>query len=360
MIDVGRWPTRFRIVFGFFLILGLATIDFWTGYELSFSVFYLLPVSFFSWYFSRRAASLICAVCAGLWLASDVFAGHAYSHSIYPAWNAVIRFAIFLIAAILLGELKNEIDRQKRMNLKLARAMEDIEQLSRVKSEFTSMVSHEIRTPLTAIRESVNILNESLGPGLPEEQKTYLDITRRNVERLSRLLNEVLDFSKLNSGKRTYRMAFDRLNDTILETAVLFKQVAGSKGLTLETELDENLSEVWLDRDAIVQVLTNLVQNAIKFTDRGGVLILSRLRKGNAEVEIRDTGRGMKPADLGRIFLPFERAGGAANSVEGTGLGLAIAQRIMEHHGGRIWATSQPGKGTSLFFSLPVRQREAA
>ncbi|MBI4549778.1 MAG: HAMP domain-containing histidine kinase [Candidatus Omnitrophica bacterium] len=359
MIDAGRWPPPFRIVFGTFLIVALAAIDLWTGFELSFSVFYLLPVSFFSWYSSRRAGLLSCAICAGLWLASDLYAGHAYSHPVYPVWNSLIRLAIFLTAAILLTELKKEIERERMMNLKLARAVEDIEKLSRVKSEFTAMVSHEIRTPLTAIRESVNILRDSLGPGLQEDHKTYLEITQRNVDRLSRLLNDVLDFAKLNSGKRQYRMVSSSLNDTIQETATMFRQLAGNKGLSLETELGADLPAVWMDRDAIIQVLTNLIQNAIKFTERGGILIRSGPGKDGVEVEVRDTGRGMKAGDLERIFLPFERSG-AANSVEGTGLGLAIAKRILEHHGGKIWAASAPGKGSSLFFSLPSARREEA
>ncbi|MBI2092344.1 MAG: histidine kinase N-terminal domain-containing protein [Deltaproteobacteria bacterium] len=224
------------------------------------------------------------------------------------------------------------------------------------KSAFTSMVSHELRTPLTSLREGVSIVSDGLAGPLNLKQKELLDVAKSSADRLARLINEVLDFQTLESGKLTLKMEDNDINEVIRETKEAMFVTAKTKGLYFSLDLDANLPKIKFERDKITQVISNLVSNALKLTEKGGITICTTQDKNVIHVSVKDTGPGIKEEDIPRLFQQYEQL---ERKVGGTGLGLAISQDIIKMHGGKIWAESQHGQGSTFHFVLPINGRMA-
>ena len=244
--------------------------------------------------------------------------------------------------------LNKEIAEHRKADQKFKETME-------IKSQFISMVSHELRTPLTAIKESIAIVLDGLAGTINEEQKDFLGAAKRNVDRLARLINDVLDFQKLESGRAVFNIHENDINEIVWEIQQAMAPLAKEKGLNFITEPDENLPLVKFDRDKITQVLTNLVDNAIKFTEEGSITIATSRRNNTIQVSVKDTGQEIKKEDIQKLFHKFEQLTKDRN--KGTGLGLAISKEIIEKHNGKIWAESKPGRGVTFCVALPVVER---
>ena len=238
------------------------------------------------------------------------------------------------------------------------KAEKKVKEAVETKSEFLSTVSHELRTPLTAMKESVSIVLDGMAGEISQEQKDCLDIAKRNIDRLARLINDVLDFQKLEYGKMKFNMESNNINEVAQQVYETMATSAKEKEIDFMLELDDNLPKVNLDVDRITQVLTNLVSNAFKFTDKGNVTIKTSSVDNTIRVQVCDTGSGIKEEDMSKLFRKFEQlALGGERKTGGTGLGLAICKEIIEHHGGKIWAESTPEKGSIFQFVLPIMER---
>ena len=247
---------------------------------------------------------------------------------------------------------------KKRLEEELRESNEKLKQMYAIKSEFTSMVSHELRTPLTAIKEGIAIVLDGAAGEINAEQREILDIAKRNVDRLNRLINDVLDFSKLESKKLVFKINRGNINEIIDEVMSIQRPVAEEKGLYLRAELDPDIPRIEFDPDRINQVLNNLVTNAIKFTSAGGITISVSKRENTIIVCVKDTGEGIKKDDLPKLFQKFQQLSRRnQRGIVGTGLGLAICKQIIEQHGGRIWVESQYGRGSEFKFVLPITHR---
>jgi len=222
------------------------------------------------------------------------------------------------------------------------------------KARFTSMVSHELRTPLTAMRESISVVLDELTGPLNVEQKDFLLTAQRNVDRLARLINDVLDFQKLEAGRMAFSLQENDISSVVNEVYSFMRPQVDEKKLDFQLRLADNLPRLTFDKDRITQVLANLVSNAAKFTERGSITIGARQDKDMVVVSVTDTGKGIKPEDMGRLFQSFEQLGSMQDRKAGTGLGLAISKEIIEHHKGGIWVESEWGKGATFSFSLPL------
>lgn len=239
---------------------------------------------------------------------------------------------------------------------KLDSYSKELEKALVVKSDFVSMASHELRTPLTAIKEGISIvLQEKAGPVTAQERE-FLEMAKRNVDRLGRLINDILDFQKIEQGKLLLKVETNDINETAKEAAGMMEPLAKEKGLELAMELASGLPKIRFDKDRVTQVLTNLIGNAIKFTEAGKVTVRTLKDDSMVKVEVHDTGVGIRPRDMSRLFQKFsqiekglERKGG------GSGLGLIISKEIIEKHGGKIGLESEPGRGTLFYFLLPVK-----
>lgn len=226
-----------------------------------------------------------------------------------------------------------------------------------IKADLIQMVSHELRTPIHSIHEGISIVLEGLTGDLTEEQKEVLSISKRCVERLVRLVNDVLAFHKFEAGVIEFQMAKTDLNRLILETTELMRPLMENKGLKLALNLEKDLPHVELDRDKIIQVLTNFLQNAIKFTAQGTITLSSILEADSVKVSVQDTGIGIQQKDIPKLFRKFGQLESAKMIAPGgTGLGLAISKKIVEQHSGKIEVTSEYKRGSSFSFTIPLEQ----
>jgi PAS domain S-box-containing protein len=242
-----------------------------------------------------------------------------------------------------------DITERNRMVAAMERAM-------MVKGEFTSMVSHELRTPLTAIKEAIDIVEDETAGPTTKDQAEFLRLAKRNVDRLHRLINDVLDFSKLERGEFGLQPGLHDLNALTREIVTQQQLAAEGQGLHLELSVDDEIGLVPMDADRISQVLVNLVGNAIRYGRRGRIEVSTRRRKGEAIVKIQDSGPGIPVGELERIFDAFvQLSTGPGRQVGGTGLGLAICKQIIELHGGRIWVETEIGRGSAFYFSLRLK-----
>jgi signal transduction histidine kinase len=224
-----------------------------------------------------------------------------------------------------------------------------------MRSQFAASVSHELKTPLTAIRMLAEALTMGVRTG-PDDQKEYLRTIIGESERLSRLLNNVLDFSKIEQGTRTYRFETTSLEDVIGAAAEAMAFPLNQKGFRLQIEVEDGIPQVPADRDALEQAVLNLLHNAMKYSGESRDIIL-RLRRDDsmARIDVVDHGIGIGEKDKSLIFGKFFRAPGAENErIPGTGLGLTLVSHIAECHGGRVEVNSRPNEGSTFSILIPL------
>jgi two-component system sensor histidine kinase GlrK len=231
-----------------------------------------------------------------------------------------------------------------------------LKMVDKMKSDFFSSMSHELRTPLTSIKEGISLLREGAGGAVPEKQKRLLAILSEESKRLIDLVNSLLDLSKMEAGMMTYTFQPGNLAPLIERAATEMIPLIEARKITLKTKIDEKLPMIKIDREKILQVLRNLIGNAVKFTPEGGqVRVVARLMNRGVEVSVSDTGPGITKENLTTIFEKFHQAPFKhSNHIKGTGLGLAIVKHVITAHGGRVWAESEPGQGSSFIFILQV------
>ncbi len=227
-------------------------------------------------------------------------------------------------------------------------------EVDRMKDEFLSIVSHELRTPLTSIRGSLGMLSSGAFDGLPAPALRMLNIATRSSDRLIRLINDILDIERIRSGKLP--MALEPVDVSHLVETVVREMSGLATSAQVRLDVLECPGQVLADADRVVQTLTNIVGNAVKFSPAGSTVTVETVeRDGEVILRVHDQGRGVPAAMLEAIFEPFEQVDSSDSRAQGgTGLGLAISRGIVDRHGGRIWAESEPGVGTTVSFTLPL------
>ena len=231
-----------------------------------------------------------------------------------------------------------------------------LKDLDKMKSDFFSSMSHELRTPLTSIKEGVGLLREGVGGVLTDKQKRLLHILAMETDRLIGLVNSLLDLSKMEAGMMTYRFEPGALSALVDRAMMEIGPIVESKKIAVEKRVNESLPRIRMDSERILQALRNLIGNAVKFTPEGGrVRVSALLVNRNVEVSVSDTGPGIPEENLSKIFDKFQQASPSGSyPMKGTGLGLAIVKHIISSHGGKIWAESKSGQGSTFIFVLPA------
>lgn len=253
---------------------------------------------------------------------------------------------------------------------RLARAA--AEEADAAKSSFLSTVSHELRTPLTSVLGFAKIirrrLQERLFPLIPSEDRKVeqakqqvienLGVVVSEGERLTKLIDDVLDLAKIEAGKFTWNMAAVSVKDIIDRAMAATASLFEAKKLKLEQDIEPDLPGVTGDQDRLIQVVINLISNAVKFSDQGSIKCSARRDNGDVVVSVTDSGIGIAPSDQPKVFEKFKQVGDTlTDKPKGTGLGLPICKEIVEYHGGQIWVESTPGQGSTFFFTLPIAEK---
>jgi signal transduction histidine kinase len=236
-----------------------------------------------------------------------------------------------------------------------------LEVASQHKSQFLANMSHELRTPLNAILGYTELIIDAVYGDVPQKMAGVLERVQSNGRHLLGLINDVLDLSKIEAGQLTLSLASYSIADVVHGVANVVESLATEKRLALNVEVLPHLPVGFGDERRISQVLLNLVGNAIKFTDKGEVVIAASAQNGSFNLAVRDTGPGIAPTDQAKIFEEFQQADNSTTKTKGgTGLGLAIARRIIEMHGGTISVESKVGEGSTFSVILPVKAQPAA
>ena len=269
----------------------------------------------------------------------------------------------------LIIRLHKVLDEKQRFNDlrgligQLEKSILQLRKIDEIKSEFVSIASHELRTPLSAIKNAIQLVLTGKTGAINEAQVKFLSMAERNINRLMNILNDLLNLSRIESGK--IQMRFEELNlgdliDFILSS---FKTQVEGKGIKLKMEVPQKVPAVYGDHEKVEQILTNLVGNAFKFTPEGGEIVISvKPYDGNGKmmaIAVKDSGIGIPADQLDKIFEKFHQVEGSLQrSVGGTGLGLGTSQGLVEVHQGKILVESEVGKGSTFTFTLPIAEGE--
>ena len=251
--------------------------------------------------------------------------------------------------------IAKDITQIKKYQHELERKNRELEKLDQLKSDFVSIVSHELRTPLSITKEGISLVLDGVAGGISPKQSKILTTSKNNIDRLARIINSLLDISKIESGRVDLKKKAVDFEVLIKNVISSFVNIAKAKGLELRTNFPpgQGLS-LYVDEDRMVQVFTNLIGNSLKFTEKGYVDISLVQRENEVEFTVSDTGVGITAEDLPKVFTKFLQFGRTPGAGEkGTGLGLSIAKGLIELHRGKIWVESEAGKGTKFVFTLP-------
>lgn len=251
-----------------------------------------------------------------------------------------------------------DVTERKQLEDKLRTQFEKLKELDVLKTNFVNAVTHEIRTPLTSIMGYAEFLEDELGGPLSPEQHEFVNQLELGAKRLELLVNDLLDFARLEAGTFSLKIEEADFSAKTRETLDSFKPQLEENQLRLVLQLPEDPIMVQMDSQRISQVLTNLVGNAIKFTSLGGTIwVRAAVEDGQVRCEIEDTGEGIAPADLPKLFQRFTQLEAGVRKGKGTGLGLSISKALVEAHAGTIGVRSEIGKGSTFWFTLPLKQR---
>ncbi|MFA7115061.1 MAG: HAMP domain-containing sensor histidine kinase [Candidatus Omnitrophota bacterium] len=253
---------------------------------------------------------------------------------------------------------KDELEKKiKERTNELVKSLREIEQISKLKSDFISSVSHELRTPLTSVKGFSSLLVAEKFGQLPEQAMSRLKTIDENVNKLVEMVNTLLDISRIESGKMEVKITSFDVSKLISDTADFLSPQAEGKSITIKTELPESLS-ILADRNLIERVLINLINNSIKFTPEGGTITVTCKIDNDtthAIISIADTGFGISEDNLQKIFQDFFRVDNPANrQIRGSGLGLSLVKRIIDTHKEKIWVESKINEGTVFYFTLKI------
>ncbi len=295
-------------------------------------------------------------------IAVEVMKTGAYD---YVSKDDIFKGSLPLVLKRTLGRYEEKRERQrleaetKRYAQELKEANEQLKELDQLKDDFVSMVSHELRTPLTIMREFASIIADEISGKLSPDQKKYIDIIIDNTGRLFRLTNDLLDISKIEAGKLELKKTSVNIIKLVEDTVSALKPKCDGKRIEIKTSFCVSEPTIYIDPDRIIQIFTNLIGNAIKFTPEEGQIIIKIDDKAEElECRVVDTGRGIPQEDIGKVFTKFQQFGRKpGEGAQGTGLGLAITKELIQAHNGDIRVESNFGKGSEFIFTLPIYQK---
>jgi signal transduction histidine kinase len=282
-------------------------------------------------------------------------------------WVAGVILLMSIAGSVLLKQQVNARTRQLRQinqemeqriikrTAELAVAKEKAQMADQIKSAFLATMSHELRTPLNSIIGFTGIMLQGMAGPLNPEQHKQMSMVQSSARQLLALINDVLDISKIEAGQLTFSITSFDLRTSIEKMVKLISPLAENKGLDLKLDIADDITAATMDQRRLEQVILNLLNNAVKFTEKGRVFISCRIEDNQYCLSVSDTGIGIQPEHLQTIFQPFKQIdGGLTRKYEGTGLGLSICKKLMEMMGGSIAVESRWGRGSTFTIRFPI------
>jgi signal transduction histidine kinase len=327
----------FLILASLILILIVGIFDYLTGPEMSFSVFYLLPISLSAWFLGKRAGIATSAACACVGMITDLLSGHIYSHPAMPYWDAIVRLSFFLIVTYALSGLKASRERQK---------------------ELSQFIVHDLRSPLSAVMMGLEALHETGVETMDEAQQGLVQMCRVSCTRMLTLVNSLLDLARLEAGHMLLQMREVNVKELIESSLGQMSIWAERNHVRLDLDIEPSVATVYTDPELAERVLVNLLSNAIKFSGPNSVISVRVAPSDAAMVTfcVIDHGRGIPQEWTDRVFDKFAQVEARKTQVPvpSSGLGLTFCRQAVESLGGRIWLDSHELQGTTVTFTLPT------
>lgn len=344
--DEGQKSYRAAAVAAALVLLGLvAWLDYLTGVEIAFSIFYLAPVALVAWNAGLVLGLTMSFVCAAVWLLMDYKLGdHPYSSQYIAYWNSLVRLGFFAATSASLSLIR-----------KLLRREQDS---SRLKSEMVSLISHEFNNSLTTVDLVSTLLREADGDPIPQDRLKLYGILTQTSRNLKQFVKNFLNRARLESGRLQFEFQPTELRRIILQVTDTLRPLCEEKGVSIQTDFPTEVIPVKVDPDAIALAMSNLIGNAVKYTPRNGLVGISitpqDAPEGQVTVSVRDTGIGIEEKDLQAIFSGFFRAEGGKAAAKGFGIGLKVTSDLIRAHGSSLRVKSSPGLGSIFSFTLPI------
>jgi signal transduction histidine kinase len=354
-------------IWGLAAVLFVSAADYITGREINFAIFYLLPVTFVAWYADRNKAVFITLISSLTEFSANSAAGRTYSHVLISFWNSAVQLGFFLIYVFILSILKEEYGRRIKLIGELGdsldqvrRTKEDLEQksleLARSNEdlrEFAYAVSHDLQEPLRAVSGFVKLLAKRYKGRLDTDADEFIEYSVAGVKRMQLMIKDLLEYSQVGTKGEGFGPA---------DISIVIEQAVSN----LKAAIEESGAEVtWAamptvmaDTPQLIRLFQNLIGNAIKFRGKEAPRVhVSAEREGDEWVfSIQDNGIGIDPDQAEKIFVIFRRLH-TREEYPGTGIGLAMCKKIVERHGGEIRVESEPGKGSTFRFTMPVKKQ---
>ncbi len=351
LVDIESYLRKQSGVFIFFLGLALNCLtgyaDYVTGQRIGIGVFYLLPIFLVTWFLNKTAGVLMSVICAATMIVSNLPA--FYVDTAIEFWNTFMHFCFFMIFVLLLSKIKHAIDERDRFIAKLERSYKDME-------SFTYIASHDLRSPLIAISGFSRILQEDYAGILDEKGRDLLSRISSSAKRMSQLIDDILSFSRVSAREVKYSEI--DMKKLVCEVFEEMRPAMGEHSIRLEIK---DLPQGYGDMPMIRQVFVNFLSNAIKFTrtQTAPAIEVGGFENGKENVYyVRDNGIGFDEKFRDKLFGLFQRLH-TSHQFEGTGIGLFMIKRVVEKHGGRVWAEGALKRGATFYFCLPRRESKS-
>jgi signal transduction histidine kinase len=334
-----------------FVLMGMVWIlEYVTGPEVSVSIFFIIPIALVVWRVGSLWAVVTPILASVAWWTAELATGRVYSHWEIGFWNSLVRLGFFLIFAKLIMMRKNYIMEKT--------ARQQAEEVSELKSKMIALVSHEYSNILTHLKLATYLLRESEPAPLPKSRESSYAMLERAIEHLRGTTVNFLSLNRLESGQLLLNIRPTPIRSVAAETLLLMQPLIESKRLRLEVDFPPAPVPVKADPDALSIIMSNLITNAIKYTNAGTITVRISREYGPPEralFEVQDTGIGISDSDSKQVLAGF-RAEESRKVAKGFGIGLGLAKELIERHGSHLEIESELGKGSRFYFYLPLWQ----
>ncbi|MGE3537220.1 MAG: sensor histidine kinase [Candidatus Tectimicrobiota bacterium] len=332
---LSRWSPASLSVAGLMCILLIGVCDYITGSELSFAIFYLMPIALVTWMVGKHQGLALSIIGTLLWLGADILTGAIASHPAVPYWNAAVRLGFFLIVTYMLASLQTLQKRQE---------------------DLRHFVVHDLRAPLSIVMTGLQTMQELAGEHPDSTQQDLIEMCAVSCQRMLTLINSLLDLARLENGQLPLQLAKIDIQELITSSLQQMSIWAGRNQVTLASHLDPESACVYADIGVTARILSNLLSNAVRFSPPHSTVSV-RVTSYSAETvafSITDQGRGIAQEWQEKVFDKFAQADfGKTRGTVGSGLGLTFCRLAVEAQGGQIWLHSEEHVGTTVSFTLP-------